>query len=168
MRWLYLFSVWLHVLAATLWVGGMVFLVVVVIPVTRRPEVSALRAHLVHSIGVRFRWVGWASLSVLLATGTFNLAYRGIGRDDLVSAGFWSGPFGRILALKLVLVATVLILSGVHDFVLGPRATALWRERPDSAEAARMRRRAGWIGRIELLLGLVILALAVMLVRGGP
>lgn len=167
MRAVYLFSVWVHIVAAAWWVGGMLFLVFVLIPVTRRPEVAPVRAQLVHWVGLRFRWVGWVSLVLLVASGAFNLAYRGIGWGDLVSPRLWEGRFGRVLALKLVLVAAVLVLSALHDFALGPRATSAWKARPDSAEATRLRRRASWLARIELLLALLILGLAVLLVRGG-
>ncbi|HEU4437873.1 MAG TPA: DUF4149 domain-containing protein, partial [Methylomirabilota bacterium] len=59
---------WLHVLAAITWIGGMLFIALVLVPITRRLEDPALRTRLVHEIGLRFRAVGWIALGVLLAT----------------------------------------------------------------------------------------------------
>jgi putative copper export protein len=110
------------------------------------------------------RNLGWISFGVLLVTGIGNLAGRGF---DLADLGWrlWAGPFGRALTWKLTLFAAVLLLSAVHDFWLGPRASMAT---PGSVAALRARRIAGWIGRLELLLGLAIFAFAVMLVRGWP
>lgn len=107
-----------------------------------------------HRVGVRFRGVGWACLALLILTGTFNLAYRGFTWADLVEGTLWQGAFGRTLAIKLLLVAAVLALSALDDFYLGPRATALWQERPGDPRAAPLRRRAAWIGRLNFLLAL--------------
>ncbi len=75
---------------------------------------------------------------------------------------------GRALGVKLLLVAVILVFSALHDFLIGPRATALGRADPTSPEAIRVRRQASWIGRLNLLLGLVVIALGVVLVRGWP
>ncbi|MFQ5795545.1 MAG: hypothetical protein ACE5JP_10915 [Candidatus Bipolaricaulia bacterium] len=72
---LYLLSVWLHILAAAIWIGGMVFLALILVPVTRRPEHRGIAVSLIHWTGVRFRWVGWICLGLLLLSGIFNLAY---------------------------------------------------------------------------------------------
>ncbi|MBI4240282.1 MAG: DUF4149 domain-containing protein [Candidatus Rokubacteria bacterium] len=164
MRGVYLVSVWLHILAAAVWIGGMGFLVVVLVPVLRRPEHRAAAPALICGTGVRFRWVGWISLGVLLASGTFNLAFRGIGWADVTTGRFWQGPLG----IKILLVAVILLLSALHDFVVGPRAAALGQANPGAPEAVRLHRQAAWLGRFNLLLALVVVALGVMLVRGGP
>jgi len=168
MRALYLLSVWLHILAAAVWIGGMVFLVLVLVPVIRRPEYRGVAAPLIHWTGVRFLWVGWTCLILLAASGTFALAYRGFGWTDLWSGRVFQGPFGQTLGVKLSLVAMILLLSALHDFLVGPRATALWQANPASPEATRLRRQAGWIGRLNLLLALIVMALGVMLGRGLP
>lgn len=168
MRTLYLLSVWLHLLAASVWIGGMAFLALVLVPVLRRPENRRSAASLFHWTGVRFRAVGWACLGLLVLTGIFQLGVRGFGWRDLLGGRLWAGPAGRILALKLFLVAGVLGLSAVHDFAIGPRATALWQADPASPQAWRLRRQASWIGRLNLLLALGAVALGVMLVRGTP
>jgi putative copper resistance protein D len=164
---LYLASVWLHVLAAAVWIGGMVFLAAVLVPALRRPDLAAGRAALIHDTGLRFLRLGWACLAALAATGVFNLGQRAVAWSDVADPRFWQSGFGRVLGLKLGLVATILALSALHDFVLGPRATALLREAPESPGAAHARRRASRLGRANLLLGLAALALGIVLARGA-
>lgn len=168
MRAFYILSVWLHILAAATWLGGMLFLALAVVPLLRRPEYGGIAAPLVHWLGVRFRWIGWVCLGLLVLSGTFNLIYRGYGWDDVWSGRLWQGPFGQALGIKLALVAVIFVMSAVHDFRIGPRATALWQANPASPEAKRLRRQASWIGRLNLILALVVVALAVILVRGWP
>lgn len=168
MQLIYLFSVWLHILSAAVWIGGMVFFGVVLVPVIRRPESQGVAASLVQLTGLRFRLAGWLCLAILFLTGFFNLFYRGFAWADLRSGRLWEGAFGRALSLKLLLFGVVLMLSIVHDFSIGPRATELWRTDSTSPQAGKLRRQASWIGRLNLLLALLIVALGIMLVRGWP
>jgi hypothetical protein len=82
------------------------------------------------------------------------------------SGQVFAGDFGHTLAVKLLLVGVILTISVVHDFFIGPQATAIGQTAPGSPEAIRLRRRASWIGRLNLLLSLAVIALAVKLVRG--
>lgn len=134
----------LHVLAAVVWIGGMLFIALVLVPVMRRLGDPALRARLVHETGMRFRTVGWIALGLLLASGLVNL---------------WMRPY--LLAVprfhvKLGLVVLALALSAVHDFVLGPRAGA-----PGADPALRVR--ASWIARANVLVVLAIVVLGLAL-----
>lgn len=167
MRVLYLLSVGLHILAVAVWVGGMLFLSLALVPVMRQEEYRSVSASLVRSIGLRFRKVGWASLWLLILTGFLNLFLRGFDGNELLDPLFWTTPFGIILRTKLLFVGLILILSGVHDFYVGPRATLASIEDPTSEEAVKLRRQASWIGRWTLLLALVIVALGIILSRGG-
>lgn len=162
---LHLFSVWLHIVAAAVWIGGMAFLVLVLVPVIRAPEHREFFSSLMHRTGKRFRWVGWACLAVLVVTGFVNVASR-FGWEGLWRSEMWRSSFGRVLVVKLVVVALVLLLSVVHDFVVGPRAMALWQENPGAKAAARLLGAARWLGRLNFLLALIVVGLAVMLVRG--
>lgn len=164
---LYQLSVWLHVLAACIWIGGMAFLVLVVVPLLRRPELRAVAPGLVRGAGERFRTVGWICLGTLVVTGTFNMWFRGILWSSFLDGSFAQHPMARPLALKLLLVAAVLALSAFHDFRVGPRAARLMEEKPDSPEAAQARRSASRYGRLNGMLSLLILLLAIFVVRGG-
>jgi uncharacterized membrane protein len=133
-----------HLLAVVTWVGGMLFIALVLVPVTRRLEDAALRTRLVQAAGRRFRTVGWIALAVLVATGLGHLAVR----PELLAAPRFH--------VKAALVAVALGLSAIHDFVLGPRAG-----RPDATPAAR--RRASWLARLNVLVALAIAGLGLAL-----
>jgi copper resistance protein D len=135
---------WIHALAAITWIGGILFVALVVVPVTRQIEDSALRARLIRDMGVRFRAVAWVSLGLLILTGLVSL---------------WAYPFlltsPRFL-WKLGLVVWTLMLSALHDFVIGPRAGE-----PGADPAMRIR--ASWVARINAVVALVIVLLGLSL-----
>jgi uncharacterized membrane protein len=166
LRALWLASVWLHIVAATIWVGGMLFLTLVVVPWLRGPG-RATGIAMLRDTGRRFRTIAWVCFAVILVTGMFNLSMRGVSFASLHDAAWRATPFGQAVQLKLGLFALVIALSVIHDFVLGPRAARAIEMEPGSAEALSMRRRASWMGRINLLLGLALILLGVMIVRGG-
>lgn len=163
---LYWVSVTLHVLAALGWLGGMFFLALVGAPVLRRLEPPALRQALFQQLGLRFRTVGWWLLATLVATGVLVLHYRGLLRWDgvLGAPAFWRTVVGHALAAKLAAVVVMLVVSLVHDFVLGPMAG---RATPGSDGALRLRRHASWLARANALVGLGLVIAAVRLARGG-
>jgi uncharacterized membrane protein len=155
-------------MAAIAWVGGTIFLVIVLVPAIRRPEFGGIASALIRFTALRFRWVGWVCFGVFIFTGIVNLAGRGIGWQELRDATFWQGSFGSTLAIKLMLVAAILLISAFHDFYLGPRAAAAWETDAASAETLRLRRQAAQLGRLNLLLALAAILLGIMLVRGAP
>lgn len=88
--------VFLHVLAATVWVGGQLVMGALV-PVLRgiAPDAPRLAA-------ARFGMVAWGAFAVLVFTGLWNM---------MVIRSF-TGAYGTTLMVKLVLV----FLSGVFAF----------------------------------------------------
>jgi uncharacterized membrane protein len=164
---LYVLSVWLHILAAATWIGGMLFVVIVVVPWLRRGD-RAQAATFLRETGTRFRDLGWICFAILLVTGSFNLWIRGVHLGDFLRPEWRASPFGRAVGLKLLAFLAVLAVSTVHDFFLGPRAAIAVERDPRSPEAERLRRWAGRLGRLNALLALVLVALAVIIVRGWP
>ena len=155
-----------HVLAALFWLGGIFFLGVIGAPVLRAVEPPAVRQRIFQQLGLRFRAAGWVAVSILVASGLAMLQLRGLLRWEgvLGAADFWRSPFGRSLAVKLAAVVTMVCVSALHDFVLGPAAG---RAETGSPRALRLRRRAALLARGNALVGLVIVLAAVRLARGG-
>jgi putative copper export protein len=101
-----MFIMWLHLVAAITWIGGMLFLWLVL-----RPVLSGVEGQeTLRRVEERFKTVRWIGLLTLLATGIYNLIHEG-GSARLESS--WGG----ILMIKLFLVAVVMGLSGVNDFL---------------------------------------------------
>jgi uncharacterized membrane protein len=164
---LFVVSLWIHILAAATWIGGSVFLILVLVPVLRDPAWRDRGLELISPVARRFLWVVWTCFAFLLVTGILNLLVHGGGDLTLiVSSQFWSSAYGKVLAWKLTLVGAILVLSTLHDFVLGPLATrAAGGAGPG---AGRLRLAVRWVGRFNLVLGLLVVGLGVALGRGWP
>ncbi|RMF19189.1 MAG: DUF4149 domain-containing protein [Candidatus Dadabacteria bacterium] len=156
---MYRISVFVHLLGACVWIGGMIFLAAVVLPGLRRAVDEDTRRAILADAGYRFRTIGWIVLVAMLVTGLYNLAVRGVSLGMLLSG---SGDLVDRARWKLGLMTTVMIVSAVHDFWLGPRAVDAATE----TERDRLRRAASWVGRVNLLLALLLVWLGLRIVRG--
>jgi len=161
---LYRTSVFLHVAAACSWVGGLLFFALVLVPVLRRAR-DAKTPELIRAIGLRFRLVGWTSIGILVVTGVVNVLSR-VPFSTLGQAAFWLSDFGKLLALKLSLVTTMLLVSAAHD-LLGARASEAALRTPAAPATHRLRSLASQLGRAVALLALAIVFVAILLVRGS-
>ncbi len=89
----------LHVLGATVWVGGQLTLAGLV-PGLRRISPDAPRA-----VARRFNVIAWVAFAVLVATGIWNIVAI---RPD------WSSSYGTTLIVKLVVVAASGLAAALH------------------------------------------------------
>ncbi len=162
---MYLTLVTLHVLAAIVWLGGVFFLGLVGAPALRRVEPAALRRSLFDAIGMRFRYVGWGAVLVLLVTGTWILQVRGwLSAAILGAPEFWRSGTGAALAWKLSLVTVMLVLSLVHDIASSPARRSGAAPRSEASPPPTPR----WVlmlARVGALLGVGTVVAAVRLVR---
>ncbi len=164
----YRLSVFVHILAACVWVGGMVAYAVIVAPMARKLGDRRATARMLEQAALRFRPIGWTAVAILVLTGIFNVSARGWLHPALTTAAWWTAPPGSLLAVKLTAVLVMAVLSLVHDVWFGPAATAEMQRDPDSARAARLRRLGAWLGWGTLATALIAVAIGVLLVRGLP
>ena len=113
----------IHLLAACVWVGGSIALVVAGVPAIRILEGEPRRLAM-REIGLRWRPLGYSALLVLAVTGV-----------PLAQHDYDEGrsPFQTVLWVKVGLSVGLVLASYVHNFVLGPRLQREIREgRPQS------------------------------------
>lgn len=150
----------LHILAAVTWVGGMLFLSLVLAPLVRSRKAAPEFMALFRSAALRFRIVAWVAIGVLLLTGPMLLSQRGIA---LTVPSSWP----HIVRLKLALVGVLLVLTVLHDLVLGPRISHAVTV-PESSRTAwdhLVVRTASWLPRFSLFVALAVVIVAGVLAR---
>lgn len=141
--WLSELADWVHLTAACLWIGGLLQLALVVFPAA--PELRRVAF-------LRFSRYATVLVALLLAAGIYLSVLRLPHLRDL-----WTQGYGRVLLVKLALVALALAWGGVHRQVVRPRL-----EQP------------GVLGRLprslagESLVGVAILLAAAVLVDSKP
>lgn len=153
----YFISVWLHIICAAFWIGGMLFLPLVLLPgIKNNPE----RSQLLMATGLKFRFYGYFALSLLLLTGITNMYFRGI----IFSWDFFViSNYGKLVVVKVILFIVILLASLVHDLFVGRKAVADMKD----SEKKKMKLIARWTGRVLLLISLVMAYLGVLISRGG-
>ena len=108
----------IHLLAAAIWTGGSVALVVAGVPAIRILE-GEPRGRAMKELGLRWRPLGYGALLVLAVTGV-----------PLAQHDYSEGrsPFQTVLWVKVALSVGLVIASYLHNFVLGPRLQAEIRD----------------------------------------
>jgi putative copper export protein len=100
----------LHVLAATIWVGGQITLAALVPVLRRTPETAQAAAR-------QFNRIAWPAFGVLILTGIWNIAAQ---PSDTTSS------YQAVLGIKMAVVALSGVAAYVHTKVKSRRQIALW------------------------------------------
>jgi uncharacterized membrane protein len=150
---------WLHVLAVAVWIGPQFFLFLAAVPAVRLIDDVPLRAQVMRKITTRFGWMAWAAIGVIVLTGISNLFQ--VGNDaDLWDTGLrWFSVFST----KMLLVGTMVMLTAVHTFLIGPRQLDLMERGETGEDALRLRRASIAISGLVLLLSVVVVFLGALL-----
>ncbi|WP_276941409.1 hypothetical protein [Ferrimicrobium acidiphilum] len=103
------FILFVHILAATFWVGGQLMLSVVVVPLLRRARPELLR-EIAGLTGRRFTNItNFGLLPTLVVTGILLAWHDGVRLSNLNNT-----DFGHVLEVKVALVIVVFILASLH------------------------------------------------------
>jgi len=101
----------LHILAATIWVGGQITLAALV-PVLRR-----LGAEIPRAAARRFNQVAWPAFGVLILTGIWNVVAV---RSQV------SGSYETTLIIKIAVVAVSGVTAALHARARSPAGLAIF------------------------------------------
>jgi copper resistance protein D len=150
----------LHILAAVSWVGGMMFLSLVLAPLVRERKAAPEFMALFRSAALRFRPIVWVAMLILLSTGPMLLSRRGI---QVMEPASWPG----IVTVKLTLVSLLLLLTLLHDLILGPRVSRVSTISESQRTTGQhvIFKTARWLPRLSLLLALAVVIAAAVLAR---
>jgi len=150
----YYISVWLHIVGAAFWIGGMLFLPLVLLPgIKNSPD----RRTLLMATGLKFRFYGYIVMGMMLITGLLNIYLRGIS----FSLNFFiMSRYGQLVIYKIFLFILMVMISLLHDLFVGRKAL-------EKMENHQIKMIATWSGRLLLLIALAMAFLGVVISRGG-
>jgi uncharacterized membrane protein len=139
-----------HLLAAAVWVGGSTALIFVGVPAVRTLE-GPERGRAMRELGLRWRPLGYGSLLVAALTGV-----------ALAARDWETRPaFQIVLWVKVALAICLVVVSYLHNYVLGPRLQAEIRE----GRAERSRRALVVVGWTSYALTIAVPLLGVALAQ---
>jgi uncharacterized membrane protein len=158
---------WIHIMSAIAWIGGQLFILLVLLPIMRKVLPRNERTLVFAQVGRRYAVVSWVALTLLVVTGFLNGQRRSVAWEHLTDSSY-----GRILFTKLIFVAIVIVVTLVHALYFGRRITELAERSAvigyDDPTLADERRRlqilSGVLSGINLLLNLIVVLLAAALV----
>lgn len=153
----YYISIFFHIIFGAFWIGGMLFLPLVLLPsIKNHPD----RILLLQKTGIKFRFFGWIALVGLAITGISNIYFRGL---PLTWEYILESDYGKLLSLKVLLFVLMLLIGGIHDFYIGNKSIEEMKNNPNG----NFKQMARWSGRINLLLAFSIAFIGIALSRNG-
>ncbi|HZO71992.1 MAG TPA: CopD family protein [Ktedonobacteraceae bacterium] len=113
---------WLHLLAASLWVGGMMYIAAIYLPVLRQnPKIEQARSLL--ATLPRYSPLAYTGVVIMALSGPLNASVHFTSLDQLVTT-----DYGRALIVKVLLVGAMLLTSAIHVWRLRPRLARDYRK----------------------------------------
>ena len=101
---------WIHLISASIWVGGSIFLGVVLAPLLKKMSLSIEeRLELMIKVGRRFNKIALPSLVILIGTGIYN-SHLVLQSPEIL----FSSSYGAFLITKIVLVIALIVTFAVH------------------------------------------------------
>lgn len=150
---------WVHLTCASIWVGGSLFLGIVLAPMLGTiAESPADRLTFMLRIGRRFNRIALPAFIILIITGIYNSRALLLQPDVLVDS-----EYGVILLIKIIFVIATLIIYVVHIRSVGLQTERRIMSGDSISYIQPVRSRIILLGRVIVGLSLIILFLAALL-----
>ncbi len=154
---------WVHLVASAIWVGGSIFLGVILSPILRQvtPNIEE-RLRLMILVGRRFNKIAIPSLIVLVATGIYNSRVL-LANYTLLD----DSSYGVFLVVKMVLVAMLVVVYLTHVRIIRQDVVdKIMSKNMEESELKRLRIKIIILGEVTVVLSIAILFFAALLDAG--
>lgn len=154
---------WAHLISASIWVGGSLFIGVVLAPLLKTMAESVEeRLMIMIRVGRKFNKIAVPSLGILIATGIYN-SYYILNKPETI----FSTNYGIILTIKIILVAVLIAIFAIHVRMIRFDVEKKIEAKEMSQESIqKLRSKIISLGRIIVFISIAILFMAAMLDAG--
>ncbi len=154
---------WVHLISASIWVGGSLFIGVVLAPLLKTMSESVEeRLEIMIRVGRKFNRIAIPSLGILIITGLYNSQYILSKPETLFSTNY-----GIILTIKIMLVIALIVTFAIHVRMIRFDIEKKIETKEMSQESIqKLRSKIISLGRIIVFISIAILLMAAMLDAG--
>lgn len=154
---------WIHLVSATIWVGGSLFIGIVFSPLLKTMSDSVEeRMRIMIRVGRRFNFIAVPSLVILVATGLYT-SHALLSKPDLLVAS----SYGTFLAIKISLVIALIITYALHVKVISKSVEErIMSGAIKTAEIQKLRKKIIILGELTVVISVAILFFAALLDAG--
>ena len=154
---------WIHLIASAIWVGGSIFLGVVLAPILKTMYTShEERIQIMIRVGRRFNKLAVPSLLILIGTGIYN------SRHVLNDSEFlFSTDYGMYLIIKILLVVSLIIVFLIHVRIIRKDVEdKIMSKQMSQQQLQKLRKKIIILGEVTVVISIAILFFAAVLDSG--
>lgn len=154
---------WAHLVAASIWVGGSMFIGIVLAPLLKTISDSVEgRLAIMIRVGRKFNRIAIPSLLILIASGIYNSVNLFAKPSLLLSTNY-----GLVLVVKIILVIILIVTFAVHVRLIRTETERRIESGQLSSELLqKLRSKIIMLGRITVVVSVAILLTAALLHSG--
>lgn len=154
---------WAHLVAASIWVGGSIFIGIVLAPLLKTISDSIdERLSIMIRVGRKFNKIAVPSLIILIVSGLYNSSGY-LTKPSL----FLSTNYGIVLVAKIALVIILIITFIIHVRLIRTKVEKQIESKElSSGEIQKLRSKIITLGRITVIVSVAILLMAALLHSG--
>lgn len=154
---------WIHLIAASIWVGGSLFIGIVFSPLLKTMTSSIQeRMQIMILVGKRFNKVAVPSLIILMITGLYT-SQGLIGKPELL----FLTSYGTYLIIKIILVIALIVTYAIHVRVIRKDVEEkIMSNQMSEPEIQKLRKKIIILGEVTVVLSIAILFFAALLDAG--
>lgn len=155
--------IWAHLVSASIWVGGSIFIGIVLAPLLKTISESVEdRVAIMIRVGRKFNKIAIPSLAILIATGLYNSSNILSKPEFLLSTNY-----GIILLIKIILVISLLVMFAIHVRIIRTEIEKKIESKEMLPEIVqKLRSKIISLGRVMVFVSVTILLMAALLHSG--
>ena len=154
---------WIHFLCASIWVGGSIFLGLVLAPLLKKMSFPIEeRLNLMIRTGRRFNKIALPALVILIATGIYN-SHLVLQNNEIL----FSTSYGAFLLTKIILVIALIITFAIHVHIFNKNIEEkIAAKQITDSELQKLQKSAMILGESTVVISVAILFFAALLDAG--
>ena len=154
---------WIHFLCAAIWVGGSIFLGLVLAPLLKKMSFSIEeRLNLMIRTGRRFNKIALPALIILIVTGIYN-SHLVLQSNEIL----FSTSYGAFLITKIILVIALIVTFAIHIHIFNKNIEEkIAAKQITDSELQKLQKSAMILGESTVVISVAILFFAALLDAG--